>query len=75
MGGHRHAHVNRLWWLRWNGELEDEITTMNSVFPVRREAVSTAVRERCKTEPLRRLQESGISGCFQEWERELLISR
>ena len=75
MGGHRHAHVNGLWWLRWNGELEDEITTMNSVFPVRREAVSTAVRERCKIEPLRRLQESGISGCFQEWERELLISR
>ena len=75
MGGHRHAHINRLWWLWWNGELEDEVTTMNSVFPVRREAVSTAVRERCRIEPLRRLQESGISGCFQEWERELLISR
>lgn len=75
MGGHRHTHINRLWWLWWNGELEDEVTTMNSVFPVRREAVSTAVRERCRIEPLRRLQESGISGCFQERERELLISR
>lgn len=48
---------------------------MNSVFPVRREAVSAAARERCKTEPLRRLEESGISGYLQEWERELLISR
>lgn len=48
---------------------------MNSVFPVRREAVSTAVRERCRIEPLRRLEESGISGYFQEWERELIISR
>ena len=59
----------------WNGKLEDEVTPMNSVFPVRREAVSTAVRERYRTEPLRRLEESGISGYFQKWERELIISR
>ena len=48
---------------------------MNSVFLARREAVSTAVRERCRTEPLRRLEESGSSGYFQKWEKELIISR
>lgn len=42
---------------------------------MRREATSTAVSERCRVEPLRRLEKSGINSYFQEWEREMIISR
>lgn len=44
------------WWLQWGGELEGEIMPVDSIFLVRREAVSTAVSERCRAEPLRSLE-------------------
>lgn len=58
-------HTCRLWLLQWAGKPEDEIIPMDSIFPTRREWISTALSRRHRVEPLSRLE--------KVWNYQLLL--